>query len=86
MRLKDIMLKDVSKATKEEIKYINDADLKRYVYRKNGEIEYVFSVLQNGNDVAVEKYFYKGGKEVLSSFEEMDMLKDLYGYDVEKKD
>lgn len=43
MRLKDIMLKDVSKATKEEIKYINDADLKRYVYRKNGEIEYVFS-------------------------------------------
>ena len=86
MRLKDIMLKDVSKATKEEIKSINNADLKRYVYRKNGEIEYVFSVLQNGNDVAVEKYFYKGGKEALSSFEEMDMLKDLYGYDVEEKD
>ena len=83
MKLKEIVLKDASKATKEEIEYIERTDLKQYVYRKNGNIEYVFSVFQNGNDIVITKYLYKEEKSVLSSFEEMDMLKDLYNYDVE---
>ena len=86
MKLKEIMFKDVFKATREEIEYVENAKSKQYVYRKNGEIEYVFTVLQNGSDIAIGKYFYKEDKEVLSSFEEMDMLRNLYGYNVEEKD
>ena len=64
MRLKDIMLKDVSKATKEEIKYINNADLKRYVYRKNGEIEYVFQYYRMEMMLLLRNIFIKVAKKL----------------------
>lgn len=84
MKLKDIMLKDVLKATKEEIEYVMSSTSKQYVYSKNGEIIYVFTVLQNGDDIAIGKYMYKEDREVLSSFEEITAIKNTGEYDIEE--
>lgn len=84
MKLKDIMLKDVLKATKEEIEYVMSSTSKQYVYSKNGEIIYVFTVLQNGDDIAIGKYMYKEDREVISSFEEITAIKNTGEYDIEE--
>lgn len=79
MLISEIVGKNKKNLTKEEIDYLTSTEIKEAYIYKNGNEFYTFCIFTDGS---VTKHDAKTDKEVKSSLEEIELLKEK-GYDIE---